>query len=86
MKFTVQIDGDWENITQSEVKSAELGVTRGIAATGQTLKTYWRNQVTRAGLGTRLGNSIRLETYPKSKSSLGECFGVFESAQAGQCF
>ncbi len=37
---------------------------------GTGLKTAWRLQITGAGLGTRLANSIRSQNFPRSGESL----------------
>lgn len=80
MKFTVNVDGDWEALTKAEIKAGQVAVSRGIEAAGQSLKNLWRNQVTSAGLGTRLGNSIRSESYPKGQPSLNAAALIYSKA------
>ena len=80
MKITVDVDGDWGAIAAAEVKSAEMAVTRGVAATAQSLKQLWRNQVSSAGLGAKLSNSIRALTYPRAGYSLGAAAVVYSKA------
>jgi hypothetical protein len=45
-------------------------VTAAVREAGIGLKTAWRSQITGAGLGQRLANTIRSELYPKGKPSL----------------
>ena len=47
---------------------------------GAGLKSAWRGQITGGGLGTRLGNSIRLATYPKGSKSLNAAALVWSNA------
>ena len=47
---------------------------------GTDLKTAWRGQITQAGLGRRLSNSIRSQTYPKAGDSLKAAALVWSKA------
>jgi hypothetical protein len=47
---------------------------------GTGLKTAWRGQITGAGLGRRLANSIRSQTYPKAGESLNAAALVWSKA------
>ncbi len=47
---------------------------------GTGLKTAWRVQITGAGLGRRLANSIRSQTYPKAGESLNAAALVWSKA------
>ena len=47
---------------------------------GTSLKSAWRGQITGAGLGTRLANSIRLASFPKSGDSLNAAALVWSNA------
>ena len=47
---------------------------------GTGLKSDWRAQITGAGLGRRLANSIRLATYPKAGDSLNAAALVWSKA------
>jgi len=47
---------------------------------GTGLKTAWRGQLTGAGLGRRLANSIRLATYPRAGASLNAAALVWSKA------
>lgn len=80
MRFDVSIAGDWQQVTAAEVNAAEIGVTRGIAAGGQSLKKLWRGQVLAAGLGNRLANSVRSQLYPRAGYSLGAAALIYTNA------
>jgi hypothetical protein len=47
---------------------------------GVRAKTAWRGQITGAGLGRRLANSIRSQTYPKAGESLNAAALVWSKA------
>jgi hypothetical protein len=47
---------------------------------GGSLKSAWRTQITGAGLGTRLSNSIRLATFPRTSNSLNAAALVWSKA------
>jgi hypothetical protein len=49
-------------------------------AAGARLKSAWSGQIVHSGLGTRLGNSIRLATYPKGSESLNAAALVWSNA------
>lgn len=70
MKLKLTIDPDIVAMMQAEIAAGEKAVTTAMREAGAGLKSAWRSQITGAGLGTRLGNSIRLATYPKGGESL----------------
>jgi hypothetical protein len=47
---------------------------------GSGLKAAWRGQITGAGLGSRLANSIRSQTFPRSGESLDAAALVWSNA------
>ena len=65
---------------QAEIAAGERAVTTAMRGAGAGLKSAWRGQITGAGLGTRLGNSIRLATYPKGGESLNAAALVWSNA------
>lgn len=60
----------------------EKAVTAAMREAGASLKSAWRGQITGAALGTRLGNSTRLATYPKGGESLNAAALVWSNAPA----
>lgn len=65
--------GDWQRFVDREVRDdAAVSVTAGVRRATEGLKQGLRRQVAAAGLGVRLGNTIRSQDYPGgTRSSLG---------------
>lgn len=61
--------------------AAKIAATKGVRLTGESLKSGIRSQVTAAGLGTRVANTVRSVSYPKGgKTSLRPAATVFFKA------
>jgi hypothetical protein len=60
--------------------AGERAVTAAMREAGTSLKSAWRTQITGAGLGTRLANSIRSASFPKSGESLNAAALVWSNA------
>jgi hypothetical protein len=80
MKLKLGITGDIVGLMQAEVLAGERAVTGAMRTAGTSLKSAWRGQITSAGLGQRLANSIRLAAYPKSGESLNAAALVWSNA------
>ncbi|MCE8556315.1 hypothetical protein KBY29_18530 [Ruegeria pomeroyi] len=80
MKLKLNIDPDIVAIMAAEVKAGEKAVTAAMREAGTGLKTAWRGQITGAGLGRRLANSIRSQTFPKAGESLNAAALVWSKA------
>jgi len=80
MKLDITISPNLAAIMAAEIKAGEKAVTAAMRAAGAQLKSDWRGQITQAGLGRRLGNSIRSETYPKVGESLDAAALVWSKA------
>lgn len=80
MQVNVQIVGDLNAMMASEVRAGERAVTAAIRQSAAGLKTRWRTQVTGAGLGSRLANTIRSKTYPQGQQSLNAAAVVWSKA------
>lgn len=80
MKLKLEISPDIVAQMRAEIRAGEKAVTDAMRAAGIDLKTAWRRQIAGAGLGSRLGNSIRLATYPKAGESLNAAAFVWSNA------
>ena len=65
MKLKLAIDPDIVALMAAEVAAGERAVTAAMREAGAGLKSAWRGQITGAGLGTRLANSIRFGQLPE---------------------
>jgi hypothetical protein len=80
MKLKIAFDRDLVALMQAEIAAGEKSVSAAMRAAGSSLKSAWRGQITGVGLGTRLGNSIRLASFPKSGDSLNAAALVWSNA------
>jgi len=80
VKLKLDIDPDIVAMMAAEIKAGERAVTSAMREAGAGLKTAWRGQIAGAGLGRRLGNTIRSQTYPKSGDSLNAAALVWSQA------
>lgn len=80
MKLKLDITPDLAAAMSAEVTAGEKAVTAAMREAGTGLKTAWRAQITGAGLGRRLANSIRSQTYPRSGESLTAAALVWSKA------
>ena len=68
------------DLMAAEIKAGEQAVSNAMRAAGRGMKAAWRGQITQAGLGRRLANTIRSETYPKTGESLNAAALVWSKA------
>jgi hypothetical protein len=80
MKLNVTITPNLAALMAAEIKAGEQAVTIAMRAAGTQLKSDWRGQITQAGLGRRLSNSIRSQTYPKVGESIDAATLVWSKA------
>jgi len=80
LKLKLDIDPDLVAMMATEIKAGEKAVSAAMREAGTGLKSDWRAQITGAGLGRRLANSIRLATYPKAGNSLNAAALVWSKA------
>lgn len=81
MKLTLDVRPDIASLMAAEVAAGERAVTAAVRETGTGLKLAWRGQITGAGLGARLANSIRAEVFPKAGASLNAAAVVWSKAR-----
>jgi len=80
MKIDVKIAGDIVALMRAEVAAGQKAVSTTMAQAGASLKSAWRVQITGAGLGQRLANTIRQQVYPKGRNSLDAAALVWSNA------
>jgi hypothetical protein len=80
MKLDLSITGEITTAMRAEVLAGEKAVTAAIKLASTDLKDRWRTQIRQAGLGTRLANTIRAQTYPKAGESLEAAALVWSNA------
>ena len=62
MKLNVSFTPDLIALMRAEVAAGQKAVSITMAQAGTSLKSAWRAQITGAGLGQRLANTIRSQT------------------------
>jgi len=80
MKIDVKIAPDIVALMRAEVAAGQKAVSTTMAQAGASLKSAWRGQITGAGLGQRLANTIRQQVYPKGRNSLDAAALVWSNA------
>jgi hypothetical protein len=70
VKLNIRFTPDLVAMMHAEVAAGQKAVSVTMAEAGASLKSAWRGQITGAGLGQRLANTIRAQTYPKGRNSL----------------
>jgi hypothetical protein len=80
MRLTLDVLPDLAALMAAEIAAGERAVTEAVREAGTGLKLGWRGQITGAGLGMRLANSIRAEVFPKTGSSLNAAAVVWSKA------
>ena len=80
MDLHLRMSRDLGRMMSAEIQAGEKAVSAAMRDAGSTLKSAWRGQITQAGLGRRLANSIRSQVYPKSGDSLNAAALVWSKA------
>lgn len=80
MKIEIDIESDLAALMAAEIAAGERAVTAAMRQAGAGLKRAWRGQIAAAGLGARLANTIRSETFPKVGASLDAAALVWSKA------
>lgn len=77
----IRLDASGFDAAFAEIEErAAIINTVAVREATEGLKNDWRDQVRRAGLGNRLANAVRAETYPKSGNSLSPAGVVYSNA------
>jgi hypothetical protein len=80
MRLKIDIAPDFVALMAAEVAAGEKAVSAAMREAGTGLKSAWRAQITGAGLGRRLANSIRSQTFPKTGDSLNAAALIWSKA------
>ena len=80
MKLNISFTPDLVALMRAEVAVGQKAVSETMTQAGASLKSAWRAQITGAGLGQRLANTIRSQTYPKGRNSLNAAALVWSNA------
>ena len=80
MKLDISFTPDLVAMMRAKVAAGQKAVSTTMAQAGAGLKSAWRAQITGAGLGQRLANTIRSQTYPKGRNSLDAAALVWSNA------
>ncbi|AUJ63514.1 hypothetical protein B9057_03955 [Aestuarium zhoushanense] len=80
MKLHLDITPDLVAVMAAEINAGEKAVSAAMREVGTDLKSAWRGQITQAGLGRRLANSIRNQSYPRTGESLNAAALVWSKA------
>jgi hypothetical protein len=80
MNLGLDISVDLVAVMAAEIKAGERAVTAAMRDAGTDLKAAWRGQIAQAGLGRRLANSIRSQSYPRAGESLRAAALVWSKA------
>jgi hypothetical protein len=80
MKMGFEVDGDIAKIMSDEVRLGQIAVSSAMRSVGREVQLGWRAQITGAGLGSRLANSIRMQVYPQGRPSLNAAALVYTNA------
>jgi hypothetical protein len=80
MKLYISFTPDLVAVMRAEVVAGQKAVSTTMTQAGASLKSSWRAQITGAGLGQRLANTIRSQTYPKGRNSLDAAALVWTNA------
>ncbi|MBP7242399.1 DUF6441 family protein [Amaricoccus sp.] len=80
MKLKLDVKPDLVALMAADIAAGERAVSAAMREAGTDLKLAWRGQITGAGLGARLANSIRCEVFPEAGASLNAAALVWSKA------
>ena len=81
LKLALSVQGDLRVDMATEIKIGQAAAVGAVAGVGASIKADWRDQIAQAGLGRRLGNSVRNEVYPKGTGSLNAAALIWSRAK-----
>ncbi len=81
MRLDVKVDGNLKLDMEQEVRVGKLAALGAVTGVGAAIKADWRGQIAQAGLGRRLGNTVRSDVYPKGTGSLNAAALIWSKAK-----
>ena len=80
MRLTFHTEEDIQAQLYREYLAGERAVTEAMDRAGRAVKRDWRRQITGAGLGRRLANTIRARRYPEGTASMNAAALIWSKA------
>lgn len=80
LDLKLEVRGSVNDILTEERRAGARSVTRAVGGTTQAIKAAWRGEITGAGLGTRLANTVRGNVYPQAGFSMNAAGLVYTRA------
>lgn len=80
MEFRIAIEGAFDKLMAEEIHAGKRAVSAAMRGAAGTLKSEWRNQITLAGLGSKLSKAVRSDSYPHGQPSLNAAAMVWTKA------
>lgn len=80
LNLRVEVRGSVNDILTEERRAGARSVTRAVGSVTQAIKSAWRGDITGAGLGTRLANTVRGNVYPQAGFSMDAAGLVYSRA------
>lgn len=81
MRIVTKIEGNLRLNMEQEIRAGKLAALGAVTQIGGAIKADWRGQIAQAGLGRRLGNTVRSEAYPKGVGSLNASALIWSKAK-----
>ena len=81
LRFDVKVQGNLKLNMEDQVRAGQMAARGAVSGVGAAIKQDWRDQIARAGLGRRLGGSVRSEVYPKGTGSLNAAALIWSKAK-----
>lgn len=80
MQVKIDVSPPILDVIQKTIADGERAVSEAIRSAGNEVKLAWRSQIIGSGLGIRLANTIRSQTYPKGENSLNAAAFIWTKA------
>jgi hypothetical protein len=80
LNLSVQVRGSVNDILTEQRRAGARSVTRAVSGATLAIKGAWRSEITGAGLGTRLANTVRGNVYPQAGFSMNAAGLIYTKA------